>query len=61
MAKSSDHIALASKNQIALSTLIRDQPNHSEWIVIISFALILLPLNRLQVTRLNTTKGSFDQ
>ena len=33
MAKSSDHIALASKNQIALSTLIRDQPNHSEWIV----------------------------
>lgn len=37
MAKSSDHISLANKNQIALSTLIQDKSPHSEWIATIAF------------------------
>jgi len=37
MAKSSDHVSLANKSQLALSTLINDHSSHSEWIATVAF------------------------
>ena len=37
MASSSNHIALANKNQLALNTLVQDASRHPEWVATIAF------------------------